>query len=264
MRLESILEKIIKYLPIKSKRNYQVIYFHEVTKENGKGYDFINVHKFEKQMKYLYQNNYQTLTFEDLNNQKKKINKKMKNILITFDDGYINNYKLVYPIMKKYGLKFNIFIEAGAINKKDNYLSWEMINEMASSKLVGFGAHTYNHVDARYIKESTFQKEIVDTNELINQKTNLKVEDFCFPYGLYDSNIIELLTKSKEYKRLYTSDGIKYKHKDSVTTIGRVGIKNEDDLKTFIGKVKGKYNFFYSLNRKIKSKKKGYLNEVSR
>src|SRR5699024_4550640 len=150
MRLESILEKIIKYLLIKFKSNYQVIYFHDVIKNNGKGYDFKNLNKIKKQMKYLYQNNYQTLTFEDLNNQKKKINKKMKNILITFDDGYINNYKLVYPIMKKYGLKFNIFIEAGAINKKDNYLSWEMINEMASSKLVGFGAHTYNHVDARY------------------------------------------------------------------------------------------------------------------
>lgn len=252
--IKSIAHKIINLSPKIIKKRLQVIYFHEIVECNGKGYNNLNVKKFESFMNYLYKNNYKTLTFEDLNNPKLITGK--KNVLITFDDGYINNYKLALPIMKKYNLKYNVFLEAGAINKKPNYLTWDMINEMIDSNLVGFGAHTYSHVDSRYINDNNINKEILYTNSLIEEKTGLKIEDFCFPYGLYDSKIVKKLTNANIYKRLYTSDGRKTKRHNQTYLIGRVGIKNEDSIDTFIGKIKGKYNIAYYINRKLKLNRK--------
>ena len=54
----------------------------------------------------------------------------------------LSNYTRVFSIMKELNLKFNIFLEVGAIGNKKNYLTWDFINEMVESGLVGLGAHT--------------------------------------------------------------------------------------------------------------------------
>ena len=265
MTLDIMLNRIVKLVPNLSKRSLQVIYFHEVTKKTGFSYNMININKFKRNMDYLVRNNYNTITFEELNDPDIFSNiKDRKNILITFDDGYINNYELVFPFMKKNNLKFNVFLEAGAISQNDNYITWDMVNEMSKSKLVGFGAHTFNHVDARYIAESNLEEEIINANKLIYQRTGLIVQDFCFPYGMYNTDIIQLLNQSEVYKRLYTSDGRRLYKELDLTLIGRVGIKDEDNLDTFKGKVNGKYNLLYRLNRIKNSRRKGYNSEVFR
>lgn len=71
----------------------------------------ISVSDFEEQMKYLYSNGYYTATLEEV---ERFFNKEQsfdnRTVVITFDDGYLNNTELAYPIMKRYGMKGSIFI----------------------------------------------------------------------------------------------------------------------------------------------------------
>ena len=223
-----------------------IIYYHNIV-EDGQGYSFMhtNLSIFEKHMKYLATNKYKTYKFDGL---PKKFAKKLnsKEIIIAFDDGFLSNYTIVFPLMKKLGLKFNIFLTVENIEeKKENYINWDIVNEMYKSKIVGFGAHTYTHIDARNITDSNYDREITETNSLIKKYTNNNVNDFCFPYGYYNDEIIEKLCRDRIYKRIYTSDKIKLKIINNCEVVGRTGISTEYDVDMFKKNVKGFYNIMY-------------------
>jgi peptidoglycan/xylan/chitin deacetylase (PgdA/CDA1 family) len=79
----------------------------------------IEVKEFEKQMKYL-KKSYNILDLEELVSlvkEKKAIPK--KTVVITFDDGYLDNYKFAYPILKKYKIPATIFLTTGYIGSND-------------------------------------------------------------------------------------------------------------------------------------------------
>ncbi len=256
--MKSILKKVLKKLFVTSgiflaNKGIKFIYYHDIVLSNGYSYQKINVNKFKSHMEYLVNNGYKTLTFDELDNDEIYTYKnKEKKVVIMFDDGWLSNYNIVFPIMKKLNLKFNIFLEVGAINKKDNYLTWDMIREMKDSGLVGFGAHTFNHIDARLIDESNVDVEIYKSNNIIFTETGINVKDFCFPYGYYDKRILNYLKKLDVYKRIYTSDGRKVTKYGNLYIIGRIGIENEDTLKEFKYKLEGRYNNFYYFIHSIK------------
>ena len=227
------------------KNDIRIIFYHDVVLKNGSTYSKINVSKYRQQMMYILENGFETLTFSDLNNIDKLTSSNNMKILITFDDGFRSNYELVFPIMKELNLKFNIFLEVGAINKKGNYLNWKMINEMIESGLVGIGAHTYTHKDARFIDRNNFNKEILEANEEILRNTGVQVEDFAFPFGYYNKNIIKLLDELKVYKRLYTIDCRPTLKTNNTIIYGRVGISDDDSDNDFISKLAGRYDIYY-------------------
>lgn len=255
-KIKLIIMKFFYFLSYFIKRDYlKLIYYHDVVASNGYSYMQITTEKFYNQMKYLKDNQYITLSFNDLDNRQNY--DEQKNVLITFDDGWLSNYEVVYPIMKELDLKFNIFLEVGAIGKKENYLTWDMVNEMKESNLVGFGAHTFSHIDARTMDDNNVNLEIIKSNELINEKTNLITKDFCFPFGYYNKETINYIEKLGVYDRLYTSDGISIITKNDIEVFGRVGIENEDSMKDFINKLEGRYNLYYSTINKIRKSVKG-------
>lgn len=196
-------------------------------------------------MEFLLQNRYRTLTFDELDNfDLTKTHEKI--VLITFDDGYISNYTTVYPFLKGSGLKFNIFLSTYEIqNENKEYISKDMIREMHNSKYVGFGAHTYSHIDSRLINDDNFEKQVIYANDFISNLTGTAVEDFCFPFGYYNNDIISYLAHKNVYKRLYTSDYMPLNKVSGTTVIGRIGIENDDNLSRFIKKINGWYDIMY-------------------
>lgn len=225
------------------------IYYHDVVEDNGFRYQKIEISTFIEQMNYIYKNGFKTLLFRDLNNEHESGDRK---VLISFDDGYRSNYEVVFPIMKRLKLKFNVFLEVGAIDKDPKYLTWDMIRRMKYSGLVDFGAHTYNHVDLRDIENNDMEIEIFKANEEISKNVEMSVEDFCFPFGAYNKNIINYLVSLGVYKRLYTSDGIRKIVKNNTTIYGRIGVENDDSLEVFRKKLQGKYNLYYKMSRNFR------------
>jgi len=233
--------------------NISILYYHDVVHGAGFSYQQIEYNNFLEQMRWISKRNYETLLFDDLNNESTLKKGTNKYILITFDDGYRSNYETVFPIMRELNLKFNIFLEVGAINKRDNYMTWDMINEMKDSGIVGFGAHTYNHIDMRNTYNINIPVEILKANAEILERTGIRAEDFCFPFGYYDKCVVRVLCSLNVYKRLYTTDAVKKYVRGSTTVYGRVGIENDDSLESFRKKVEGRYNLYYRVSRIIRN-----------
>ena len=79
--------------------------------------------------------------------------------LITFDDGYADNFYYAFPLLKRFNIKATIFINTAYIETDPDYLTWQQIKEMQQSGLVDFQLHSHRHmpvfIDNKVIRFAT-------------------------------------------------------------------------------------------------------------
>lgn len=229
-----------------SKKKLLVIYYHEIV-ENGQGYSYQKLDKemFEQQMRYLKEQGYQTLFFRDLDKPLPE-----KAIIVSFDDGFRSVYENAIPIMKRYGIKANIYLPTRYIGQDKHFMTWDMVRELQMSGDCEFAAHTHNHVDIRTLDCNELYRENALSTEAFEKELQVRPEAFCMPYGVYDKKSIKLLKESSSYKYILGSfyGDIPQKYLES-KVIPRVGISNDDSLEQFEKKLLGKLNWKGPLQR---------------
>lgn len=168
---------------------------------------WVSPEKFIRQMDYLVEHKYTSLVFSDLENYYKKNTRLPENpVLITFDDGYRDNYEIAFPVLREKNIKANIFLTSESIGKHNHWhdpeeepwqpmLTWEQILDMQNSGLIEFGAHTLNHANLTEIPPETARCEIEECKYRLERKLNRPVYAFAYPYGAgaYDSKIRKLV-----------------------------------------------------------------------
>ena len=155
-------------------------------------------------MKILNENKYTTLTAAEFKLfMENKIKVPTKSIVITFDDGFKNNYYEAYPILKKYNFTALNFIITSHITEKNSkydgsenqYLSLSDIEN--SCDVFDFQSHTYDfHQRTEDQKAYLLSKEKEEIKENIQTSlVNLNKDHYLFsyPYGEYSSSAIEIL-----------------------------------------------------------------------
>lgn len=143
----------------------------------------MGVEYFDMHMNYLVSSGYTALSAERLVTA--LLNREelpQKSIVVTFDDGYEDNYLYAYPILKKYNITGNVFISTGLMEKED-YMTWEELGEMAESTLVKLYNHTTSHVDIGNASSDQAQKEITTAKMMLQEKLSVTSPIFAYPYG---------------------------------------------------------------------------------
>ena len=124
----------------KTRKNFVLcLMYHSIDSEKNKGGIFVD--EFEEHIKWI--KDKKTFKMEELKGLDYTL--PPNSILITFDDGYKNNYTLAFPILKKYNIKATIFLNTKFIEKDEAYLNWDEIREMYESGLIDFQLHTHSH-----------------------------------------------------------------------------------------------------------------------
>ena len=203
-------DKKTVYLPI--------MMYHEV-KPFKPGKDVITPWEFESDLKYLSKNNYTTIDMRELESYVYNNTLLPENpIILSFDDGYLNNYHYVLPLLKKYDMKivFSIigkntddFTRIPDNNLDYSHVTWEQLNEMLGTGCVEVQNHTYdlhkytksrvgckqkyNESDEAY--EKTLIEDIGKLQEEIAQMTGFRPNTFAYPYGASSKNTDAVLKK---------------------------------------------------------------------
>lgn len=181
--------------------NIKTLLYHLVMDEPYSEYDYLFVREgdFEAQLMSIQGLGLETY-FAD---EPERANGK-PGVVITFDDGYEDNYTTVFPLLKKYNMKATIFLITDMIGA-EGHLTKEQIREMSESGLVHFGSHTKSHTRLDMLTDYQIHQEMVLSKEIIEDITGKKVLALAYPNGAYTEKA-EQLAISAGYRYAYTTD----------------------------------------------------------
>lgn len=148
---------------------------------------------FEEHIRYLIQHNYHLISLSDLVHAiLTRTQVPDKSVVITIDDGYIDNYTYAFLVAKKYHALMNFMIPTGLVGQPD-YMTWDHLKEMAQSPYAKLYNHTTSHAALGLIDQNQIIKEVTTANQ--DLKTNLGLDNtiVVYPYGSYSDLAIQTL-----------------------------------------------------------------------
>jgi peptidoglycan/xylan/chitin deacetylase (PgdA/CDA1 family) len=190
----------------------------------------------EKHLQYIKAQGYTTITGHQLSEY--QVSKKPlpdKPILLTFDDGYLDNYVSALPLLTKYNMKGDFAIIAATPGSSKIYMTWNQIRELRDLGH-GISSHSYLHcyltqrttVDGKKIYSAnpvgedykpcpdlnwggqinTLQVkfEVDESKKIIEKEMAKKIETFIYPFGNYNPQIVAAV-KSAGYTVAFTTEG---------------------------------------------------------
>ena len=175
-----------------------VFMYHGVTDYTwGSAELFVSPSVLEEQLRYLVENGYDPIWFEDL----REVEKYDKPVILTFDDGYQDNYTDLFPLLQKYNVKATIFVITGWLGG-EKYLTPEQVTEMSQSGLVSVPRHTWSHQDRDTLPAEAQREQMSQSKLAILRLTGKEPAVLCYPRGLASHVTLELLPE-------YYSFGVK-------------------------------------------------------
>lgn len=152
---------------------------------NEGGYLYVRPREFEEQLRIIEEHGVKTVFAKDVMEGGTE-----KRIAITFDDGYEDNYYVMFPILKKYGIKATVFLIADYIGT-EGYLTEPQIKEMAESGLVRFESHTCSHSLMNITDGAILFHELLDSKNRIEEITGERVVCLAYPCGVYGKEAVK-------------------------------------------------------------------------
>jgi len=117
-----------------------------------------------------------------------------KPIIITFDDGFLDNYEIAFPILQEYNVRATIFMMTAYIGL-DGWLTAEQIREMEASGLVRVEPHTHNHTDMLQLTPEQMREQIERSNTALTEVTGREHRIFAYPYGFFDEQVKKIVAE---------------------------------------------------------------------
>lgn len=150
------------------------------------------------QMNYLRDHGYHPITMQELYDYVTKgAPLPEKPVCITFDDGYLDSYTIVYPLMKEYGFPWTLFLITDDVGKPYNRMTWDQLREMANSHTVTIANHTLSHPKLHNLAtRAEKEKEIVEANKALKYQLGVDNVWLAYPYGDYDDEVIDICKKA--------------------------------------------------------------------
>lgn len=207
-----------------------VIYYHSVRPSSDNEVT-ITPQMLRNQLKYIKDSGYTTLTMSELNDY--LLNNSPipeKSILITFDDGYMDNYNNAFPILKDLGIKATIFTITFELNG-EYYLSKEAIKEM-SDYGIDIQSHTVGHPELDTMTYEEQLAEFKESKETIESITGKPVIAIAYPYGKYNDDSLKAV-KEAGYSLGFTTDRGLADRDDNPLKLDRIYINSEYSMDTF-------------------------------
>jgi peptidoglycan/xylan/chitin deacetylase (PgdA/CDA1 family) len=165
--------------------------------------------QFESHLAYLRQAGFETISLQELTYAlSRERSLPPKPIILSFDDGYRDNYENAFPLLRQYGYSGTFFVFTQPIDTYNvSYLTWEMIIEMHKAGME-FGSHSYRHPDLTGRDVDFLVYEILGSKEAIEERIGEPVRFFSYPAGRYDELTIRVLDSANFWGAVTTQFGI--------------------------------------------------------
>lgn len=231
--VESLSEEEIK---LSQKHGLPVLMYHffydAQAGETGRDNNYMEIHDFEEQIKYLSDNGYYVPTWDEvLGYIDGKNGLPSKSVVITVDDGAESFFRLAVPVLNKYNFKATSF----AIT------SWYTIPETGDFRNVDFQSHSHDmHKPGSDGKGAFLTKSYDDACKDVQTSRSILGENcnvFCYPFGHYNDKCKQVL-KDCNYILAFTTQGGRVYPGSDQFELPRVRMSKGESMNSFISKVK--------------------------
>lgn len=155
---------------------------------------------FARQLQYLRDHGYQTISLAFLNEHRLTGRAlPAKPVILTFDDGYEDNFLTALPLLKTFGMTASLFFLSGWAGRSNDWedypgkphcrmMSWEQLAYWHESGME-IGSHTVNHPFLSTLSLPEMTYELTESKALIEGRLGCPIEFLCYPYGDFDERV---------------------------------------------------------------------------
>lgn len=214
-----------------------VLMYHSIAYEKG---NELRVPKdtFRQQMQIIKDNGFTPITLDDLYSHfNDETALPQKPLIISFDDGYKDNYENALPVLKEFGFKACAFVITCQIDDSTDFMTSAMLKEMETNG-VDIECHTVTHP---HLKDLSYDKQLVelrDSKAKLEKLLNKKINYIAYPYGSYNADTVKL-TQSFGYKMAFTTNEGPANKNQGILTLDRMYISNANSLDYFKKQITG-------------------------
>lgn len=224
-----------------------ILAYHKIQNGFEFGINKVSLASFEKQIKYLREQDYRAISLAELS-KKKNHQTLSKTIVITFDDADESIFFNAYPILNKYGFAATIFVisdfvglnnfwDHNLLGNKSKHLNWDQLKILCDDGWE-IGSHTASHRDLTKLTEKDIEIELKKSKLTLSSRLNIPVNYISFPFNRYSERII-LKTSDAGYLGACTmARKASFVRTFNQFLYSRLGVYSIDTLKSFQHKLK--------------------------
>jgi len=239
-----------------------ILLYHSISERSGDRahpYFVTETHPstFAKQMKYVYDKGYSTITLSEvLALLRSKSSDRKKRVVITFDNGYRDFYTHAFPILKGYGFRAHVFLPTAYIGHRRQLLqgreclTWPEVRELDEAGVV-FGSHTVTRSQLHSFPIFDIEREIQESKDSIENELGAGISSFSYPYAFPEEDrefmhrLRDILQSHGYQNGVTTILGSVQTHEDRFF-LRRLPANSYDDLALFRAKLDGDYDWLGS------------------
>lgn len=220
---QNLSQKInIKYVDIPiSEVKIPILMYHSISAQDPGNSLLVPPEQFEAEVAFLKESGYNTITLGQAVEALKTGHIPEKPVILSFDDGYVDNYTDAFNILKKYDMIGTFFIITDNTDG-GGYMSLDMLREMKEAGM-DLQNHTAHHLDLSILSYDDQKESIKSGQDFLRDKIGVDSEFVCYPSGKYNDNTIQVLKDLNMQGAVTTEFGTATAN-DGVYTLKRIRI----------------------------------------
>lgn len=252
----------IKDAFVREDKGIRILVYHSI-KEARKSKDPLRItvppKLFERHIRYLILSGYKIVPVESmLDYMAGKRDIAGKEVVLTFDDGFSDNFDIAVNVLEKNKLEAAYFLITDCVDKAvmfpgsgDEYLrgkplTWDKVLKLVSMNM-SIGSHTLTHINLGSISDdkNRLREEIKTSKTTLEERLSRPVKYFAYPFGSKKSynRVIEEIVRESGYEAAFTNILGPNKKGDNIFELKRTRVDWNDTLFKFKMKLEGAYDW---------------------
>lgn len=202
-----VQQENIEYITVSPEEvRIPILMYHSISDANPDNSLLVPPAMFKNQMDWLKNNGFTTMTMDEVVDAMNTGKVPKKPVVVSFDDGYVDNYTSAYPVLKENNMKGVFFVITDYMGETaGGSMSIDMLKEMKEAGME-IESHTSNHLELNSLSREDAYASIKNGQDFLKNVIGVESKYLCYPVGRYNDTTIEI-EKELGIKAAVTTQG---------------------------------------------------------
>jgi len=236
----------------------RILMYHRVCDSDAFDQLTVSPERFEEQMAVLAKKGGVISLDQAVQQLREKTSVDSNSVVITFDDGYLDNLQQALPILEHHQLPATIFVTTDFAAQQTSHpryptdpslplhLDWAQLRELSKHPLITLGSHTISHPYLQSVDQQQAEKEILESAQLLEKQIGVSMDFFCYPSGDFGERELNILGASDYRAAVTVAPGIN-RRDQSLFELNRSEVTDKDSGLMFRCKLIGAFDIVHSV-----------------